>query len=131
MNKLYCLIVILMLFAGCTKKNDDIGTGPIKKIELGELDRALSEKGMQIFDVKCSMCHAVERTTAAPNLSGITKRQTPEWILNMMLNPEQMAKDNPTAKAQSSKFPIKMSNQNITQEDARAILEYLRSKDSK
>ena len=131
MNKLYYLIAVLIFITACSKKNEDLGIGPVKKVELGEVDKVISEKGMQIFNIKCAMCHAADRTTAGPNLSGITKSQTPEWIMNMILNPEQMAKENETAKSPASKFPMKMANQNLSQEDARAILEYFRSKDSK
>jgi hypothetical protein len=50
--------------------------------------------------------------------------------MNMMLNPEQMTKENPTAKQLFAQYLTQMTFQNVTQDDARAILEYFRSLDN-
>ena len=55
-------------------------------------------------------------------------RRTPEWIMNMILNPEQMVKENPLAKNLLIEFNgAPMANQNLTKEEARAVLEYFRT----
>lgn len=116
-------------FSCFTNDKDDIGIGPVKNVELSALDKSLAEKGKAIFEMKCRSCHGAERTTAGPNLSGITKNKRPEWIMNMILNPVQMAKENPSAKDLASKFPLKMGDQGLSTEDARALFEYLRMLD--
>jgi len=60
-------------------------------------------------------------------MSGVTKRRSPEWVMNMMLNPEQMLAENPTAMALLKEYSAPMANQNLTNDDARAVLEFLRT----
>ncbi|MGV6845770.1 MAG: c-type cytochrome, partial [Lutibacter sp.] len=78
---------------------DDKGVGPItEKVTLGEIDPALAEKGHQIFKAKCTACHKIGKRYIGPALKGVTQRQSPEWIMNMILNPEKMIVENETAK---------------------------------
>jgi len=122
---------VLFIF-GCGKKNtDEMGIGPIKEeIKLGPIDKNLSTKGEQIFTTKCSSCHKFDTRLVGPPLKDVTKRRKPEWIMNMMLNPQQMTAENPTAKELFTTYLVQMTFQDISQDDARAILEYFRSNDS-
>ena len=48
--------------------------------------------------------------------------------MNMILNPEQMVKEDPLAKELLIEFNgSPMANQGLTEEDARAVLEYFRT----
>jgi len=108
---------------------DDKGVGPIKSVELGELDTALAGKGKAAFKSNgCTSCHKISKRFVGPALKGVTKRQSPEWIMNMILNPEVMVVENATAKALLAEYNAPMANQNVSEEDARAILEYFRTK---
>jgi len=107
---------------------DDKGVGPIKSIEIGELDTALAGKGKAIFKAKCTACHKMSKRFVGPALKGITKKQSPEWIMNMILNPEVMVKENATAKALLEEFNAPMANQGLTEDEARAVYEYFRTK---
>lgn len=107
------------------------GIGPVKEISLGALDAAMADKGKQIFESKCATCHKFDVKYVGPALARVTKRRTPEWIMNQMLNPEQMIKEDPLAKAMFERYLVPMTFQNITQDDARALLEYFRQQDSK
>lgn len=49
--------------------------------------------------------------------------------MNMILNPSEMVQKDPIAKGHLAEYPTQMPFQNVSQEDARAILEYLRSVD--
>ena len=61
-------------------------------------------------------------------MKGIYERRSPEWVINLLLNPTQMLKEDPIAIALLKKYNnILMLNQNLTQEEARAISEYLRT----
>ncbi len=62
---------------------------------------------------------------------GVTEKRKPEWIMNMILNPDGMLKDDEEAKKLLAEFAAPMANQNLTEEQARAILEYFRLKDKK
>lgn len=108
----------------------DKGIGPIENLELPEeLDVAMVDAGKKAFKQLCTACHMIERKIIGPPLKDVTKRRTPEWIMNMMLNPDQMLKENEIAKELLEEYIAPMTDQQVSQEDARAILEYLRSED--
>ena len=107
------------------------GIGPVKHVELGNLDGVMAKKGQGIFESKCATCHKFESKYVGPQLGGVTKRRMPEWIMNQMLNPAEMIKEDPMSKALFAKYLVPMTFQNITQDDARAILEYFRQNDAK
>ena len=46
--------------------------------------------------------------------------------MNMMLNPDEMVRKHPEARALLAEFMAPMPNQNVTEADARALVEYLR-----
>ena len=105
------------------------GIGPIKSLQLPEeLDQALLTSGKELFDTKCSACHKIDKKFIGPSPKDILKRRTPEWTMNMILNPEEMTAQDPIAKQlliEANGAP--MANQNLTEEEARAVLEYFRS----
>jgi cytochrome c551/c552 len=107
----------------------DKGVGPVESVTIGALDQALADKGHAIFKAKCTACHKISKRYIGPALKGITKKQTPEWIMNMILNPEVMIVKNATAKALLAEYNAPMANQNLTQDEARAIYEYFRTKE--
>jgi|MDTC01.1.fsa_nt_gb cytochrome c1 len=106
------------------------GIGPIKNVTLGVLDNDQAQKGNKIFTLKCSACHKIEKRYIGPALGGITRRRSPEWIMNMIMNPEEMIKKDPDAKKLFEEFLAPMANQNITSEEARALLEFFRKNDA-
>ncbi|MEO0169795.1 MAG: cytochrome c, partial [candidate division WOR-3 bacterium] len=84
----------------------------------------------EIFKTKCSACHKLDERYVGPALKGVTKRRTPEWIMNMILNPEEMTKNDPIAKKLLEEYLTQMTFQNVSEDEARAILEYFRLVDS-
>lgn len=104
------------------------GVGPITSLELGALDPVLAAKGEKAFSGTCAACHKLDQRYVGPSLAGVTKRRTPEWIMNMILNPTGMTQSDETAKALLAEYMTQMSV-NATEEDARAILEYFRKID--
>ena len=59
--------------------------------------------------------------------SGIYERRSPEWVMNMILNPEEMVKKNDIAKKLLAEYIAPMANQNLTEDEARAVVEYFRT----
>ncbi len=108
----------------------DKGVGPVKEVTLGRIDDALAQQGEELYKLKCSSCHKEDEKYIGPAHRGVTKRRTPEWIMNMILNPEGMLAEDPVAKQLQSDFLSPMANQNLTEEEARAILEYFRKMDA-
>ena len=84
--------------------------------------------GAEVYKKMCTACHRPEKKFIGPAPKGIMERRAPEWIMNMILNPEQMVKENPLAKDLLMEFNgAPMANQNLTEEEARAVLEYFRT----
>jgi len=105
------------------------GIGPVKSLVLpAEIDQAMANNGAEIYKKMCTACHRPDKKFIGPAPIGVLERRTPEWIMNMILNPEGMVKDDPLAKALLMEFNgSPMANQNLTQEEARAVLEYFRT----
>jgi len=107
----------------------DKGVGPITSLQLpSEIDQTMVTHGAEVYKKMCTACHRPEKKFIGPAPKGIMTRRTPEWIMNMILNPEQMVKENPLAKNLLIEFNgAPMANQNLTKEEARAVLEYFRT----
>ena len=106
------------------------GVGPVTSVELGPFNQQMADEGKVIYESKCSACHRVtEEKIVGPGLKGITKRRKAEWIMNMIINPEEMTKKDPTAQELLAEHLTQMTNQNVTEPDARKLLEYMRQVD--
>ncbi len=105
------------------------GTGPITSITLGaEIDQAMAATGAEIYKKLCTACHKPTKKFIGPAPKGILERRTPEWIMNIILDPEGMVKNDPLAKKLLVEFNgSPMANQNLTEDEARAVLEYFRT----
>lgn len=102
------------------------GIGPVdEEITIEEVDQELAEKGEQIFDMKCSACHKMDSRYVGPPLAGVSDTRTPAFIMNMILNPAEMIDKHPIAKALMNEYLTPMPNQNLSREEARAVVEYL------
>jgi cytochrome c oxidase cbb3-type subunit 3 len=112
---------------GSNSTLSDKGVGAITKVDLVEIDNALVATGKKLFDMKCSACHKVEKRFVGPAIRGVIQRRSPEWIMNMVLDPDKMIKENPAAKQLLGEYLAPMANQSLTQDEARAILEYFRT----
>ena len=108
---------------------DNKGVGPIKSVTFAdEIDTELAAKGQKTFSTICVACHMAEQRLIGPALKGVFERRSPEWVMNMILNPDGMLKEDPIAKALLKEYNNAiMLNQNLSEEDARAVAEYLRT----
>lgn len=112
-------------------KDDGQGVGKFKDITLAALDVSLAEKGKVIFEAKCVACHrTTDQKIVGPGLKGVTTKRSPAWILNMITNPVEMTQKDPTAKALLAEHLTQMTFQDVSDEEAKQILEYLRQNDS-
>lgn len=104
------------------------GIGPVKSVTLAaEVDQEMAKKGKEVYDQMCAACHKTEKRFIGPAPKDILERRTPEWVMNMILNPDVMVKEDPIAKKLLAEYLSPMSNQNLTEDQARAILEYFRT----
>lgn len=117
--------------AGLSQEQMEKGIGPIKDVELSaSIDAALAAQGGEIFATKCAACHKLDQRYVGPELGQVLSRRQPEYVMNMILNSEEMVQQHPTAKALLAQFLTPMPNQHLTEADARAVLEYLRDNQS-
>jgi mono/diheme cytochrome c family protein len=110
--------------------NDSKGVGPITSVAIGDIDANLAKSGEEVFQNMCTACHKMDKRYVGPAIAGLTKRRTPEWIMNMILNPENMVANDPVAKTLLEEYVSPMANQNLTEDQARSVLEYFRQYDA-
>ncbi len=112
---------------GLTPFEAENGFGPMKKkLALAAIDPELSKKGLEIFETKCLACHKMDERYVGPPLRGVTKRRTPEYILNFIMNPEENLQKHPEAKKLLGEYFTPMPNQSLSEDDAKALLDYFR-----
>ncbi len=103
----------------------------VKSVELTHpLNQDWVASGKAIYDTKCLACHKLTgEKLVGPGWAGVTKRREPTWILNMITNVDIMLEKDAEAQKLLEQCLVRMPNQNVTQEDARKILEFMRSND--
>jgi len=76
-------------------------------------------KGKQAFESKCLACHSIgQGRKLGPDLAGVTKRRSDDWLARWLKSPEQMLQTDAEAKAMLKEANnIPMPNQNLTQQE--------------
>jgi len=86
--------------------------------------------GKGIYGMKCQSCHRLtEEKLVGPGWKGVTKKRQPVWIMNMITNTEMMLDSDPEAQKLLELCMVRMPNQNLSKDEARHILEFMRSND--
>ncbi len=112
------------------KKKENIGIGPIKELKLGPINKKLVEEGKDIFDSKCMACHRLDSRLVGPPLRNITKKNSPIYVMNYLLNTAEMQKKDPKLKKLIKQYNgIVMPDQSLNKRQARSLVEFLRSKE--
>lgn len=107
------------------------GIGPVtEELDLGPIDEDMAERGEKLFKTNCSACHKLDERYVGPAQRDLVERRSPEYIMNMILNPAEMLEKHPEAKKMLAQFMTPMPNQNLSREEARAVLEYFRYVDT-
>jgi len=107
------------------------GEGKFKSVDVAAtLDASMASNGEKVYSVKCSGCHkTTEEKLVGPGWHGVTSRHAPVWIMNFVTNTDEMLNKDPKAQAQLEICLVRMPNQNLTDEDARNLLEFMRKND--
>jgi cytochrome c len=105
----------------------DRGIGPVKNLKLGPVDQKLAENGKQLFADKCAACHDLSEDKMGPALGNILKTASPEFVMNMLLNTVEMTSKDAAVKKSIAHFGAAMPSPGLSHDEARAILEYLRT----
>jgi len=113
--------------AGLSEWEFNNGFGPIKKkLYLMEIDKTMAAEGQKIFESKCAACHKLDERYVGPAQRDVLRRISPEFFMNMVINPEENTEKHPRIRELLGQYMQKMTNQNINLEDARKLLEYFR-----
>ena len=114
---------------GDTKK----GIGKYQNVQLTHpLDESMVAAGKSVYDVKCASCHKMtDEKLVGPGWKGVTDRRTPEWVMNFVTNVDEMIEKDPEAQKMLEECLVRMPNQNLSETDARATLEFMRKNDGK
>ena len=87
-------------------------------------------QGKGIYDLKCQACHKLtDERLVGPGWKNVTQRREPHWIMNMITNVDMMLEKDPEAQKLLEQCLVRMPNQNLSKDDSRQILEFMRSND--
>lgn len=94
------------------------------------LDQAMIGAGKSTYELKCQSCHRLtEEKLVGPGWKDVTKKRKPLWIMNMITNVDMMLETDAEAQKLLEQCMVRMPNQNITKDQAREVLEFMRSND--
>jgi mono/diheme cytochrome c family protein len=112
--------------------DDGRGVGPAKTVALdAALNDEMIARGKAIYEMKCQACHRLDgQRVVGPGWKGLSDRRKPEWIINMIVNVDEMLAKDATAQKLLEEYLTKMPNQNVSMDEARDILEFIRHNDA-
>lgn len=118
---------------GTAEGTNPKGIGPYQNVELTHpLDEQMVAAGKQVYEVKCQSCHKLtDERLVGPGWKGVTDRRTPEWIMNFTVNVDEMIEKDTAAQRMLEECLVRMPNQNLSEQDARSVLEFMRKNDGK
>ena len=113
---------------GLTDFEMEHGIGPVtERVQVDdELDREMIEIGRNIYEMKCEMCHNMQGRMVGPPLGDVMNNRSPEFVMNMILNPGGMVRNHPEGEKMLQDYMTVMPFQNVKEDEARAIVEFLR-----
>jgi mono/diheme cytochrome c family protein len=107
------------------------GEGKFTHVDVSPtLDVAKADGGEKVYSVKCSSCHKLtDEKLVGPGWKGVTGRHTAEWIMNFTTNTDEMINKDPKAQAMLEICLVRMPNQNLSDDEARNVYEFMRKND--
>jgi nitrite reductase (NO-forming) len=83
-------------------------------------------RGKLAFESKCLACHSMgQGKKLGPDLAGVTKLRSADWLARWLKEPEKMLQTDATAKAMLKEYNnIPMPNQNLTDAEVREYIKY-------
>jgi mono/diheme cytochrome c family protein len=116
-----------------TKDKPEVHGNEVKEsdITLGtSVDKSMVSAGLATYELKCQSCHRLtEEKLVGPGWKDVTTRRNPVWIMNMITNVDMMLETDPEAQKLLELCMVRMPNQNISKDEARQVLEFMRSND--
>ncbi|TSA50918.1 MAG: cytochrome c [Sphingobacteriales bacterium] len=109
----------------------DKGVGKFTTVELtNPLNQEWVKDGESVYNMKCLSCHKLtDEKLVGPGWKGVTTRRKPVWIMNFVTNTEEMIDKDKDAQKMLEECLTRMPNQNLSDHDARTMLEFMRNND--
>ncbi|MGH2607471.1 MAG: multicopper oxidase domain-containing protein [Tepidiformaceae bacterium] len=85
-------------------------------------------QGKLNFESKCLACHSVgQGKKLGPDMVGVTKRRTEDWLTRWLRSPEKMLESDHDAKAMLKEYNnLPMPNQNLSDAEIRQYIRYFK-----
>ena len=142
MKRHLVLLAALLAIAGCGKSGSNTsssasptsgGVATASKYDSGPrageepIDEALVKQGEGLFQSKgCSACHGFGRRISCPDLLPVPMERTAQWMEQQILHPDVMTKEDPIAHQLFAQYSLQMPNQQLTEPEAKAVIEYIK-----
>jgi mono/diheme cytochrome c family protein len=141
-------MLIAFFFTQCNSNTRTSNNSPVQKKDSGVSDKGIGKftnvplthplddsmitRGQAIYDSKCLSCHKLtDEKLVGPGWLGVTDRRKPEWIMNFITNTNIMLDSDLVAQQLMVICTTRMPNQNLSDDQARAVLELMRKNDKK
>lgn len=107
----------------------EIGVGPVKHVRIPDtINHSMAAAGKKLFYNNCASCHRFDEVLTGPALGGVLQERTPEWVMNMILNTNEMLAKDPLAMSMLGEYQTRMVDTGLSRKQARAIVEFFRSR---
>jgi nitrite reductase (NO-forming) len=89
-------------------------------------------QGKLNFESKCLACHTVgQGKKLGPDMVGVTKRRTEDWLTRWLKSPEKMLESDPDARAMLKEYNnLPMPNQNLSDSEIHRYIRYFKWADA-
>lgn len=85
-------------------------------------------RGKLLFESKCQGCHSIGEGAKllGPNLAGVTRRRSTDWLTRWLLDPAKMLESDADAKALLGEYKqVPMPNLGLSEAEVQQIIRYL------
>lgn len=108
------------------------GEGKFHDYDPGSVNSGLVAKGESVYESKCQSCHKLsDESLVGPGWKGVTDKHSVDWILNFLTNTDAMLDGDPELQDFIEICMIRMPYQNLTDDDAKGIYDFMRENDKK
>ncbi len=103
-----------------------------KDFDPGAIEADRAAEGKSIYNSTCIGCHKLtDERLVGPGWKGVTDKHSAAWILNFLTNTDEMLDKDPELQEQLEICMVRMPNQNLTDDEAKSIYDFMRKNDGK